>query len=268
MHGHLDTVRSTDGTPVAYERFGAGPPLLLVHGSVSDRTYWAPVLPALAQHFTVVTLDRRGRGGSGDATPYAIEHEYDDIAAVVDAIGEPVHLLGHSYAGICALEAALRTPNLRTLSLYEPPFGASDAIPQEFIAEIDALVVAGDRDTAVALMMGELVGLPAEALAELRADAAAWRPMVDSVHTLTRELRSVQGLAFDARRYAAIDVPTFLLVGTLTPAELRVGAGLVRDAVPGSRVVTMEGVDHEAVTTGPDVLATTIVGTLLGAVPA
>lgn len=267
MHGLLHTVRSTDGTPIAYEKIGAGPPLVLVHGGVSDRTYWAPVAQALAERFTVVTVDRRGRGASGDTAPYAIEREFDDIAAVVDAIGEPVHLLGHSYAGICALEAALRTPNLRTLSLYEPPFGMNDAIPEEFAAELDALVAAGDDDAAVELMMIEVVGLPREALAELRAETAAWQPMVDSVHTLPRELRSVMTFAFDARRYTAIDVPTVLLTGTLTPPELCVGVGLVRDAVTGARVVSMEGVDHEAVTTGPEVLTAALVGTLLGAVP-
>ena len=220
MRGSLHTIRSTDGTPIAYEEVGSGPPLVLVHGGVCDRTYWAPVVPALAQHFTVFTVDRRGRGASGDVAPYAIEREYDDIAAVVDAIGEPVHLLGHSYAGICALEAALRTPNLRTLTLYEPPFGMNGAIAEEFAVELEALVAAGDRDAAVALMMSEVVGLPPDVLAELRADTAAWQPMVDSVHTMPREARSVMACVFDARRYSAIDVPTVLLTGTLTPPEL------------------------------------------------
>jgi pimeloyl-ACP methyl ester carboxylesterase len=268
MNSSLHIVHSTDGTPIAYEEVGSGPPLVLVHGGVCDRTYWAPVVPALARHFTVVTVDRRGRGDSGDAAQYAIEREYDDIAAVVDAIGEPVHLLGHSYAGICALEAALRTPNLRTLTLYEPPFGANDAIPEDFATELEALVAAGDRDAAVERMMGDLVGLPPDVLAELRTETAAWQPMVDSVHTLPRELRSVQRFAFDARRYTSIDVPTVLLRGTLTAPELRVGVGLVHDAVTGARVVDMEGVDHEAVTTGPAVLTATIVRTLLGTVAA
>ena len=99
--------------------------------------------------------------------------------------------------------------------------------------------------------MGELVGLPADVLVELRADRAAWQPMVDSVHTLPRELRTVDAFVFTAARYQDIDVPVVLLEGTETPPELRVGVGLVHAAVAGSRVVTMPGVDHEAVTTGP-----------------
>ena len=108
---------STDGTTIAYQRSGDGPPLVLVHGTAADHRRWAPVLPALEQQFTVCAVDRRGRGGSGDTAAYAVEQEFDDIAAVVDSLGEPVHLLGHSYGALCALEAALRTRAVRTLML-------------------------------------------------------------------------------------------------------------------------------------------------------
>lgn len=262
----MHKVRSQDGTSIAYEEFGAGPPLVLVHGGVSDRTYWAPVVPALAERCTVVTVDRRGRGASGDAASYAIDREFEDVAAVVDAIDEPVHLLGHSYGGICALEAALRTGNLATLMLYEPALGLNGpaGIPASFIEQLDALVAAGQLDRATEVTMREIVGLPAEVLAELRADAAAWQPMVDCAHTLPRELRSVSAFTFDAVRYRALGVPTVLLAGTDSPPELHVGVGLVRDAVDGSRVVMMPGVDHEAVTTGPDVLTATLMDLLVG----
>ncbi len=260
MNGRVHTVRSADGTTITYDEVGAGPPLVLVHGSVSDRTYWAPVVPALAERFTVVSIDRRGRGDSGDAQRYAVGREAEDIAAVVDAIGEPVHLLGHSYGGICALEAALLTPNLAALTLYEPAIIAGGTIPVEFVAQLEALIAAGERDAAVELMMGELVGLPADVLVELRADRAAWQPMADSVHTLPRELRAVDSFVFTAPRYQEIDVPVVLLEGTESPPELRAGIGLAHAAIAGSRVVLMPGVDHEAVTTGPDVLVAALTG--------
>lgn len=265
MNGKLHTVRAKDGTSIAYEEFGAGPPLVLVHGSISDRTYWMPVVPALAERFRVLTVDRRGRGASGDAASYAIDREFEDIAAVVDAVDEPVHVLGHSYGGICVLEAALRTRNLATLVLYEPALGLNGpaGIPASFIDELDAFIAAGERDRAGEMMMREVAGLPAQALAELRADAAAWQPMIDCVHTLPRELRSVNAFTFDAARYRRLDVPTVLLVGTDSPAELQLGVGLVRDAVDSACVVTMRGVDHEAVTTGPDVLTATLMDLLI-----
>ena len=224
MSIRLHTVRSVDGITIAYEEFGAGSPLVLIHGSISDRTYRTPVIPPLAERFTVITVDRRGRGGSGDAPTYAIGREFEDIAAVVDVMAEPAHLVGHSYGGICALEAALRTRNLASLTLYEPPIMQDGEIPKEVIAAIDSLVATGERDTAVDLMMEQIVGLPAEALGQLRADPAAWQPMVDSVHTLPRELRSVDVFRFDAARYRNVTVPTVLLRGAQSPPSLHVGS--------------------------------------------
>ena len=117
----METITSTDGTMIAYQRSGTGPPLVLVHGTTADHTRWTPVLPAFEQHFTVYGLDRRGRGGSGDAGQYAIEREFEDTVAVVNSIEEPIFLLGHSYGALCSLEAASRTAHLRKLILYEPP---------------------------------------------------------------------------------------------------------------------------------------------------
>ena len=117
----MEKVASQDGTTIGYSHIGSGSPLVLVHGTGGASTRWTPILPALEQHFSVCVVDRRGRGASGDGNTYAIEREFEDIAAVVDAMGEPVNLLGHSFGGICALEAGLLTRNLRKLVLYEPP---------------------------------------------------------------------------------------------------------------------------------------------------
>ena len=98
---------------IAYRRSGEGPPLVLVHGTAADHSRWRPVLPALEERFTVHAIDRRGRGGSGDSDGYAVEREFEDIAAMVDSLGESVNVLGHSYGGLLALEAALLTRNVR-----------------------------------------------------------------------------------------------------------------------------------------------------------
>src|SRR5262245_54898114 len=122
------TITSVDNTAIAFARSGAGPPLVLVHGTTADHTRWKPLLPRLEADFTVYAVDRRGRGGSADALDYFIEREFDDIATVVDAIGEPVLLLGHSYGAICSLEASLRTRNVRKLVLYEPPIRTAGSL--------------------------------------------------------------------------------------------------------------------------------------------
>ena len=121
-----ESVTSKDGTPIAYWRSGDGPPLVLVHGTAADHHRWTPVLPAFEQHFTVCAVNRRGRGGSGDSSDYAIEREFEDMAAVVDSLGEPANLLGHSYGALCALEAAPLTRHVRKLVLYEPPMDVTD----------------------------------------------------------------------------------------------------------------------------------------------
>lgn len=116
----MQTVTSRDGTPIAFWRTGQGPPLLLVHGATADHTTtWRFVRAELERRFTAYSMDRRGRGGSGDSGSYALEREAEDVASIVDFIGAPTRVLGHSYGGLCALEAALLTAHLHRLILYE-----------------------------------------------------------------------------------------------------------------------------------------------------
>jgi pimeloyl-ACP methyl ester carboxylesterase len=112
-----EIVTSNDGTSIACFRSGEGPPLVLIHGTAADHGRWRPVLPAFEERFPVCAVDRRGRGGSGDSDDYAIGREFEDVAAVVDSLGEPVNLLGHSYGALCALETALLARNVRKLVL-------------------------------------------------------------------------------------------------------------------------------------------------------
>lgn len=143
----MDKVKSKDGTLIAYERSGTGPALVLVHGTSADHTRWAPVLPMLEQNFTVYALDRRGRDQSGDSAVYSIELEYEDIAAVVSSIREPVNLLGHSYGALICLEAALRITNLNKLILYEPSFYLDEPLyPPDLKVRIQSLLDLGNRE--------------------------------------------------------------------------------------------------------------------------
>lgn len=102
----MTRVTSRDGTQIAYWTSGEGPPLVVVHGTTADHTRWRPLLPCLEPHATVHALDRRGRGASGDAPDYDVAREFEDVAAVVDAVaqasGSAVDVLGHSYGGLCA----------------------------------------------------------------------------------------------------------------------------------------------------------------------
>ena len=143
-------VRSADGTRLAVWAGGQGPPLVLVHGSLCDHTHFDPLVAELGEGMTTVAMDRRGFGASGDAPGYDLEREFEDVAAVVDAVadraGEPVALFGHSYGAGCAMGGAALTGAVHRLVLYEPGLGISYAPGS--IEEIEAAVAAGDRETA------------------------------------------------------------------------------------------------------------------------
>jgi pimeloyl-ACP methyl ester carboxylesterase len=253
------SVTSKDGTPIAYWQSGQGPPLVLVHGTAVDHGRWAPVLLAFEQHFTDCAVDRRGRGGSGDSDDYAIEREFEDVASVVDSVGEPTILLGHSYGALCALEAALLTTNVRKLVLYEPGIevAGEQIYPQEVIERLEALLGAGDRDGVVATFMREVAGLPPETVEHMRSQPT-WQALVSAAHTIPRELRAGKAYRLDPERLGDLGVPTLLLSGGESPAALRKAAEAVKRTLFDSRIVVMAGQGHLAMDTGTDLFTTEV----------
>jgi pimeloyl-ACP methyl ester carboxylesterase len=250
VHRAFEEVISPDGTAIAVWKSGDGPPLVLVHGATADHSRWAPVLPALEERFTVLAIDRRGRGRSGDAARYAIEREFEDVAAVVDWAGESVSVLGHSYGGICALEAARLTKRLGRLVLYEAPVGFVQT-PPRVVDRLHALLDAGRRDELLALFMREVAGLPAEQI-ELLRSLPAWEARLAAAGTIPREERANREYRFDADRFGEVHVPTLLLQGGDSPDAFGEAAEAVRDALTDSRIAVMPGQRHAAMDTGTD----------------
>lgn len=115
---------SADGTRIAYDRLGEGPPVLLVSGILSDRSQLRPLAEELAHRFTVLNYDRRGRGQSGNTMPYAVDREVEDLAALVAEVGGRASLYGHSSGAGLALTAAASGAPIARLILHEPPYGA------------------------------------------------------------------------------------------------------------------------------------------------
>src|SRR5579859_6115225 len=118
------TVISADGTKIAYDRYGDGPTVILVGGALSFRSFkkFEQIATALSEHCTVINYDRRGRGDSGPAGPVSVQHEVEDIAALVDAVGGRASLWGWSSGGAVALRAAAAGIGVEKLVLYETPF--------------------------------------------------------------------------------------------------------------------------------------------------
>jgi pimeloyl-ACP methyl ester carboxylesterase len=252
-----ETVTSLDGTTIAYWRSGEGPPLVLVHGTSADHSRWKPVLPAFEEHFTVYAVDRRGRGGSGDSEDYSIEREFEDVAAVVDSLGEPANLLGHSSP--IALEAALLTSNVRKLVLYEPAMNVTgeEVYPPGFIDRLDALLEAGDRDGVISTMYRVLAGMPQEEVEYLRS-LPAWQARVAAAHTIPRELRAEEAYRFDPGRFKELRVPTLLLSGEDSPGYMAASDKAVDEVLPDSRIVVMSGQGHVAMDTGTELFTTKV----------
>ncbi len=256
----FEQVVSADGTPIAVWRSGEGPPLVLVHGAAADHNRWAPVLPALGERFTVLAIDRRGREPSGDAGGYAIEKEYSDLAAVVEWAGPEADVLGHSYGGICALEAALLTDRIRKLVLYEPPMGFLKS-PPHVVQRLDELLTAGERDELVGYFMQQVAGLPPDQV-ELLRSLPAWEARLAVAHTIPREERASREYAFDPDRFREVRAPTLFLQGGDSPEPFRQAAEAVRDALPDCRVVVMQGQRHAAMDTATELFTNEVLGFL------
>ena len=208
-------VRSKDGTTIAFDQLGDGPPVILVCGGSVDRSSNAPLAALLAEHFTVFNYDRRGRGDSGDTPPYAVEREVEDLDAVITAAGGRACVYGTSSGGALALEAARTLPTKITkLALWEPPF-SPDGYPRPpaNTARIyTELVAAGRRGDAVEFFMAQVVGLPPEFVAQAR--NAPWWPAQEALaHTLAYDATIMGDYALPTERVAAVTTPTLVLAG-------------------------------------------------------
>ena len=238
---------------LAYHQSGEGPPLLLVHGTGASSARWLPILPSLAEQFSVYALDRRGRGDSDDSPHYSLQREVEDVASLVDAVREPVFLLGHSFGAICALEATLLTPHVHKLILYEPPIPIEDNPTHRngLIDQLEALLTIGDREGVLTTFILEVLHMPPQDFEAYRA-SATWRARVAAAHTLPRELRAQERYHFVPERFKNVMIPTLLLMGENSPARFKTATQLVQASLPISRIVILPGQGHVAMDTAPD----------------
>ena len=257
----MTRVESRDGTEIAVWTSGHGPPLVLVHGAVADHTRWRPLLPHLEPHVTVHAMDRRGRGASGDAPGYAIEREFEDVAAVVDAVadasGSAADLYGHSFGGLCAFGGATLTAGIGRLVLYEgwPPADArARELPPGVGGRLDALLAEGNRDAVVETMFREVVLMPEAEITALRAQPA-WPARVAAAPTIVRELRAIPQVPFDPGQAARIAVPTLLLTGSDSDDPFAADLATVAAALPDARIGVLDGQRHVADILAPELFA-------------
>jgi pimeloyl-ACP methyl ester carboxylesterase len=242
---------SPDGTQIAWFRSGAGPPIVLVHGATADHTAWRTAGPLLAPTHRLYAIDRRGRGSSGDTLPYAIAREYEDVAAVVDAAaaadGGPVDVVGHSYGGRVGLGAALLSPNLRRLVVYEgapAPAGRSFQ-GDEVMTRLEALAAAGDRQGLLEYFLASVVGMTPDELEAYRG-APSWPARVAAAPTVVREMWAEAAEDAGPERYAAIRIPVLQLIGGASGPIFTDGTWALDRLLPNGRVAIIPGARHAA----------------------
>lgn len=248
----METAKSADGTVLAYDRTGDGPPLIVSVGAFCTRhTFAAPA--DLRRRFTVITYDRRGRGDSGDTPPFAPEREYEDLAAIAAAAGSgPRFVFGHSSGAAIALRAAAAGLPVAGIVAYEAPFLNEDAPrpavdPAEHIRQ---LVTSGRRREAVAFWMSEVVHLPDEMLAQL--EGAPWVAALEPLTpTLPYDLAVTDG-GIPTSELARITAPVLILGGKNSPGWFQRSVAEQAAATPGAQLRMLDGFDHNA---PPEVIA-------------
>ncbi len=249
----MNKVTSRDGTAIAFDRLGDGPPVIMVCGGSTDRMANAPLASLLSPQFTVLNYDRRGRGDSGDTPPYAVEREVEDISAVIDVAGGSAFLYGTSSGAALALQAAASGLPVSKLALWEPPFILDEKRrpPADTATTFRELVAAGRRGDAVEFFMSKVVGLPPEFVAGART-APFWAAQEALAHTLAYDATIMGDYSLPTERAAAVTVPTLVMDGGASFGGMAPSAEALVDALPEGRRRTLKGQEHNV---DPNVLA-------------
>jgi pimeloyl-ACP methyl ester carboxylesterase len=254
----METVRSKDGTIIAFDRVGRGPSVIVVGGALSDRSAGAPLAGLLSQGFTVITFDRQGRGDSGDAAAYAVDREVEDLGALVAEAGGAASVFGHSSGAVLALEGAVRGLPITRLAVYEPPFIIDDSRPpppEDYVPRLTELISGGHRRDAVELFMTAAVGVPAEMVVQMR-DSPMWPAMEALAHTLPYDNAvmgdTMEGNPASMKRWASVTVSTLAMDGGASPEWARNAVRALVEVLPDAQRLTLEGQTHAA---APEVVA-------------
>jgi pimeloyl-ACP methyl ester carboxylesterase len=252
----LEQITREDGTVLSYDTYGDGPPLVLVHGGFSDHnTNWVYVKPLLQDRFTVYAVARRGRGTTDATEGHSLRDEAEDVAAIVKQAGDPVLLLGHSYGGQCALEAAALVPHrVAKLVLYEPPWPT--ALSADMVARMEQFAAHGEWDALVEFFLIDGLQVPPDEVAALQR-SPDWAPWIADAKATLADLRALTRHTFTPERFRALPMPVLLLVGSESPREIYITDALV-EVLKDVRVATLDGQAHEGMTTAPEMFVEAI----------
>lgn len=255
----MGKVISADGTSIAFDRQGDGPPVILLYGGPADRSVNTQLASLLAPHLTVITYDRRGRGESGDIAPHSVEREFEDLAAVIAEAGGAAALYGSSGAGSIALEAAARGLPVTKVVAWEPPYIVGDSrppVPADWGSQVAELIAAGRPGDAIEFWLVEVVLVPREYVTPMR-ETPFWQGMEAVAHGLVYDAKILGDFTLPATRLASITAPALLLDGgTAALPWLGTGVRAAVDAMQNARYESLEGQQHDI---APEAIAPALV---------
>ncbi|MCI0556266.1 MAG: alpha/beta hydrolase [Anaerolineae bacterium] len=253
----MSTVTSKDGSKVAYEKSGGGPALVIV-SAMPDRSANGQLVELLVPHFTVYNYDRRGRGGTEDEKPYAVEREFEDLEAILDEAGGSAYAYGSSGMGIFALYAAAYGLNDKytKLAVWEPPFiipGTRPPVPADYKLQQEKLLAEGRRGDMPELFLTVAAGLPVEFVKPLR-DLPSWSAFEASAPALIHDAEVIGDFSIP-ETLKNVTTPTLVLDGGTT-SWLSHAAQAVADALPNAQRRTLKGQPHNV---APEAIAPVLV---------
>lgn len=249
----MESVTSRDGTEIAFDRKGQGPPVILVSGGSVDRSANAPLAQELSPDLTTINYDRRGRGPSGDTAPYAIEREIEDIESLIEAAGGEAGLYGSSSGAVLAMFAAEAGLPIAKLAMWEPPFipEGFPRPPEDQVERYERMVSQGRRGDAVEFFMAKVVGMPPEFVAGARSQPW-WAGAEALAHTLAYDARIMGDYRIPVDRAANVKIPSLVVAGGADMPFMRDTATALADAIPSGEARLLDGQGHDV---DPKVLA-------------
>ncbi|MGH3434378.1 MAG: alpha/beta fold hydrolase [Thermocrispum sp.] len=238
-------VDSADGTTIAYQVAGDGPPIVLLNGAFRDHTIFDELVPELAPHCTTYVYDRRGRGESGDSPAYAVAREVEDLVAVIEAAGGEAVVFAGSCGANLAIEAAIAGAPITKLAMHEPFYWAEGypTPPADFADNLRALLAEEKRGEAAEYFLDTLMGLPVDVIAAWR-KAPLWATNEANAHTLPYDTALCGDYTVPAERLATVRMPTLVVNSTATSEWLKATAKATAAALPDSTVLELPGSWH------------------------
>ena len=257
----LNSVESDDGTKIGFERLGAGPVLILVQGAMGTAYAYRELAQALADSFTVIVPDRRGRGLSPQPfdSGYTIDDDVRDLDAVLSATNGKF-VFGLSSGADIALRAALNLPRIERIAVYEPAIFL-DGVPLKGIERFNAYAETDDLPgmLVTGMKIGQLGPAAMRAMpdwlvkpaikgimkAEAKSGSGEYASMAELAKAFRYDFAIVQSMASVAT-FKSLRQPVLLLGGSKSPHYLTRALDQLEQIIPNVTRVKLDGADHAA----------------------